>query len=88
VVQTLNRTNPQATDLRASGGWCHHHRHWSLSGYGVIMAVMVLQLGFTYMPPMQQLFATHGLFLIELLIVAGVGVSVQMTLDLEKLILR
>ncbi len=52
------------------------------------MAVMVLQLGFTYMPPMQQLFATHGLFLIELLIVAGVGVSVQMTLDLEKLILR
>jgi magnesium-transporting ATPase (P-type) len=57
----------------------------------VLMAVglvMVLQLGFTYLPPMQQLFATHRLSFIELLIVAGVGVSVLMVLELEKLVLR
>jgi hypothetical protein len=88
VDQTLIRANPQATDLRASGGWCHHHHHWSVSRYGVIMAVIVLQLGFTYLPPMQQLFATHGLSFVELLIVAGVGVSVLMVLELEKLVLR
>jgi magnesium-transporting ATPase (P-type) len=57
----------------------------------VLMAVglvVVLQLGFTYLPPMQQLFTTHGLSFIELLVVAGVGVSVLMVLELEKLVLR
>lgn len=52
------------------------------------MVVMMLQRSFTYLPPMQQLFATHGLSLIELLIVAGVGVSVLMLLELEKMVLR
>lgn len=50
--------------------------------------VVLLQIGFTYLPPMQQLFATHGLSVIELLVVAGVGVSVLMVLELEKLVLR
>jgi hypothetical protein len=50
--------------------------------------VVLLQLGFTYLPPMQQLFTTHGLSFIELLVVAGVGVSVLMVLELEKLVLR
>ena len=53
----------------------------------MIMAVMVLQLGFTYLPPMQLLFVTHGLSLIELLIDPGVGVPVLMVLESEKLVL-
>jgi magnesium-transporting ATPase (P-type) len=57
----------------------------------VLMAVglvVLLQLGFTYLPPMQKLFTTHELSFIELLVVAGVGVSVLMVLELEKLVLR
>jgi potassium/sodium efflux P-type ATPase len=57
----------------------------------VLMAVgfvVALQLGFTYLPPVQQLFATQSLSLFELLIIAGVGLCVLLVLELEKLVLR
>jgi magnesium-transporting ATPase (P-type) len=57
----------------------------------VLMAVgfvVALQLGFTYLPPVQQLFATQSLSLVELLLIAGVGLCVLLVLELEKLVLR
>jgi magnesium-transporting ATPase (P-type) len=57
----------------------------------VLMAVgfvVVLQLGFTYLPPVQQLFATQSLSLVELLLIASVGLCVLLVLELEKLVLR
>ena len=53
-----------------------------------VAAVVVLQALFTYLPPMQALFATEPLAWWEVLQCAAVGVGVLVLLELEKALLR
>jgi len=53
-----------------------------------VAAVFVLQLGFTYLPVMQRLFATTALPLATGLVICAVGVTVLVVLEVEKLLLR
>ena len=53
-----------------------------------VAGVVVLQALFTYAPFMQALFDTRGLSLQQLLVCAGIGVTVLVVLELEKAVLR
>lgn len=53
-----------------------------------VAAVFVLQLGFTYLPVMQQLFASAALPLTTGLAIGAVGVAVLVVLEIEKWLLR
>jgi len=55
--------------------------------FGVI-GMTLLQLLFTYWPPMQQLFGSAAIGYDEWLLIIGVGIVIYMTVGLEKLLLR
>jgi magnesium-transporting ATPase (P-type) len=51
-------------------------------------SVILLQIGFTYLPFMQHLFATTALTPLQLLSLVGVGACVLLILEMEKLLLQ
>jgi magnesium-transporting ATPase (P-type) len=53
-----------------------------------IVLITLLQLAFTYLPPMQGVFATRPLDAGTWLIIAGYGIVVMLAAELEKAILR
>jgi hypothetical protein len=46
--------------------------------------VVVLQLGFTYLPTMQRVFGTAPIALRDGLVVLGVGVATLLVVEVEK----
>jgi cation-transporting P-type ATPase F len=55
--------------------------------FGVI-CMALLQIAFTYWPPMQALFGTAAIGFDEWLLIVGVGLLIYMIVGLEKLLLR
>jgi magnesium-transporting ATPase (P-type) len=53
-----------------------------------VAAVALLQVAFTYAPPMQRLFATEALPLATGALIVAVGATVLVLLELEKALLR
>jgi len=50
--------------------------------------MIVLQILFTYWPPMQRLFGSAAIGYNEWLLIIGVGMVIYATVGLEKLLLR
>jgi magnesium-transporting ATPase (P-type) len=53
-----------------------------------VVLLLLFQLGFTYLPPMQRLFGTAPIGIKAWLLILAVGSSVLILVELEKLILR
>ncbi len=58
---------------------------WVIFG---VCSMILLQLLFTYWPPMQRLFGTAAIGYDEWLLIIGVGIVIYVTVGLEKLLLR
>ncbi|WP_192828691.1 cation transporting ATPase C-terminal domain-containing protein, partial [Methylocucumis oryzae] len=58
---------------------------WVIFG---VCSMTMLQLLFTYWPPMQQLFGSAAIGYDEWLLIIGVGIAIYATVGLEKFLLR
>ena len=52
--------------------------------WATVIAVMIAQFGFTYLPPLQRLFATEPVPLLDGLLIVGVGVALFAIIEVEK----
>ncbi|MCB4769876.1 HAD-IC family P-type ATPase [Ancylobacter sp. Lp-2] len=53
-----------------------------------LAAVVVAQFAFTYLPLLQEIFATRPVSLPDGILIVGVGVALMIVLEIEKLVLR
>ncbi|MDX1574142.1 MAG: HAD-IC family P-type ATPase [Methylophaga sp.] len=65
-------------------------RQWFTSKMAFISLglVMLLQLAFTYLATMQQLFATEAISLFYWIVILGIGIALYLILEVEKAIRR
>jgi magnesium-transporting ATPase (P-type) len=56
--------------------------------WGAVVAVLGLQIPFTYLPAMQKLFGTRAIGLRDWLIMAAIAACVFLIVELEKAVIR